>query len=67
MKCLEHIHFIVFHCAERRRQALQNIFLPFFFSAVVQWQPYYRALVKGAPFTQKLHLIYLVNDVLHHW
>lgn len=28
---------------------------------------YFRALVKGAPFTQKLHLIYLVNDVLHHW
>lgn len=27
----------------------------------------YRALLNGAPFTQKLHLIYLVNDVLHHW
>lgn len=26
-----------------------------------------RALAIGAPFTQKLHLIYLVNDVLHHW
>lgn len=21
----------------------------------------------GAAFTQKLHIIYLVNDVLHHW
>lgn len=21
----------------------------------------------GAPFSQKLHIIYLVNDVLHHW
>lgn len=27
----------------------------------------YRALINVAPFTQKLHLIYLVNDVLHHW
>ncbi|XP_037904619.1 calcium homeostasis endoplasmic reticulum protein isoform X2 [Hermetia illucens] len=25
-----------------------------------------KALVSGASFTQKLHLIYLVNDVLHH-
>jgi hypothetical protein len=27
----------------------------------------YRALTNGAAFTQKLHLIYLVNDVIHHW
>lgn len=26
-----------------------------------------KALVNGVTFTQKLHLIYLVNDVLHHW
>jgi hypothetical protein len=26
-----------------------------------------RVISPGAPFTQKLHIIYLVNDVLHHW
>uniref|UniRef100_A0A336MLT5 CSON001959 protein n=1 Tax=Culicoides sonorensis TaxID=179676 RepID=A0A336MLT5_CULSO len=25
-----------------------------------------KAIIEGAPFTQKLHLIYLVNDVIHH-
>lgn len=27
----------------------------------------FRITAKDAPFEQRLHLIYLVNDVLHHW
>ena len=27
----------------------------------------FRALAPSAAFTQKLHLIYLINDLLHHW
>lgn len=27
----------------------------------------FRAMVNQTTFTQKLHLIYLVNDLLHHW
>lgn len=26
-----------------------------------------RAMAPNAAFTQKLHLIYLINDLLHHW
>lgn len=26
-----------------------------------------RAMSPNAAFTQKLHLIYLINDLLHHW
>lgn len=29
--------------------------------------PKSRALATTTPFQQKLHLIYLINDVLHHW
>lgn len=27
----------------------------------------FRAMSSTAAFTQKLHLIYLINDLLHHW
>lgn len=27
----------------------------------------FRAMAPGAAFTQKLHLIYLINDLLHYW
>jgi len=27
----------------------------------------FRAMQPGAAFTQKLHLIYLINDLLHYW
>ena len=27
----------------------------------------FRITVKEAPFELRLHLIYLINDVLHHW
>lgn len=27
----------------------------------------FRAMASNAAFTQKLHLIYLINDLLHHW
>jgi hypothetical protein len=40
------------------RRCIENNLLLFFF---------FRITAKDAPFEQRLHLIYLVNDVLHHW